>query len=42
MSALKHNAPEQLLTSVRRSPSGHKPKLRPEHVGPIARFLVYR
>lgn len=32
--------PEQLLAALRRPPSGHRPKLRPERVGPLARFLV--
>jgi hypothetical protein len=40
VSALKHTSPEQLLAALRRPPSGPRPKLRPEHVGPLARFLV--
>ncbi len=38
--ALKHTPAGALLASLRRSPSGTKPKLCAQHVGPIARFLV--
>lgn len=38
--ALKHTPAEGVLASLRRSRSGTKPKLRAQHVGRIARFLM--
>ena len=40
LSTLKKTQPADLLRSLRSTPPGKKPKLRPEHVGAVARFLV--
>lgn len=40
LSSLKKTAPSDLLTSLRRPNVGTKPKLRPEHLGPLCRYLV--
>ncbi len=40
LSTLRKTQPADLLRSLRTTPPGKKPKLRPEHVGAVARFLV--
>lgn len=40
LSSLRKAEPAQLLHSLRRTSLGKKPKLRPEHVGPLVRFVL--
>ena len=40
LSSLKHTPPSELLTAMARRPAGKRRKLRPEHLGPLCRFLV--
>ena len=40
LSRLKHTPPAELLTALSRRPAGKQRKLRPEHLGPLCRFLV--
>jgi len=40
LSSLKHMPPSELLTAMARRPAGKRRKLRPEHLGPLCRFLV--
>lgn len=40
LSSLKQSDPADLLASLRRPKVGQKPKLMPEHLGPLCRFLV--
>ena len=40
LSTLRKTQPADLLRSLRSTPQGKTPKLRPEHVGAVARFLV--
>ena len=40
LSSLKHASPAALLAAMSRRPPGKPRKLRPEHLGPLCRFLV--
>lgn len=40
LSALKHTPPSELLAAMARRLAGKRRKLRPEHLGPLCRFLV--
>ena len=40
LSSLKHTSPVELLAAMSRRPAGKPRKLRPEHLGPLCRFLV--
>ena len=40
LSSLKHASPAELLAAMSRRPAGKPRKLRPEHLGPLCRFLV--